>query len=721
MAWSIATASGTTTITPDGTSSADLDTLLDTAIAASQTGISKPAPGVYRITNNLKIAGNTNSPYYLFFSSCTISMDGSRFVRGGNTRVKCANQRSNGSVGQRPGLIFNKSPGDVYEWYGGLFSADGGPALLEVSALDVSFIYAGDGALMYGYDIDAFASGVISGATFSGNNSGGNAVLYLGGHSYSDCKFSGLSACELTDTAQLTGIVFSSVGVVKINAADGYLERCSLTNFRTQAGKIGYLTDCTYSVLSQASAGGNINLRNSLEILGSTNEASAFLVVRTAGNTQIYKRTLSSTGAVSGGNPKGDNNSTTTSADRLILLAATYNPVSAVFAVDYRGTWESVVVKYGRLPSAFSHAIDGLLTGKQSIPFGSLPDTDITVSNTATVAGYTEFAFTHTSSTIAVSSATTVQKLHDYCALEKASFVDSGITTGGNPVPKCCLPTLGDLFFTRSTGDLLYSLSLAANITGGPIVLASGKNVTITAAGNYQTSVITVRNGGTVTVPSGATNLIGWTLTGATINVSTGNATVTVSSTVGVTAGPGVTLQLDPKTLTLTGFPANSQIVVSRSGIQQAAVNNPNPAIPYVFTSDSGSPFYDVVIKSAGYKDYVEQFDLTNSVSVPVSMDLATSTQSISEPLVQFQVLMGKDAAFIRTITEAEAVPALADEVALVKTWVWPSAGFKTDWNAILDHASVADPSNAEVTIWAGYLTTVGYAGISFTVTGRIS
>jgi hypothetical protein len=434
-----------------------------------------------------------------------------------------------------------------------LFSADGGNALLEATALDVSFIYAGNGSLMYGYDIGNWASGAISGATFSGNNAGGNAVLYLGGHSYSDCKFSGLSACELTDTSLLTGIAFSNVGVIKINAADGYLERCTLTNFRTQVGKIGYLTDCTYSALSQAGTGGNINLRNALEILGGANEANALLVVRTATNSQVYKRTLSGSGTVSGGNPKGDNNTTTSSSDRLILLAATYNPVSAVFSADYRGTWESVVVKYGRLPSVFSHAIDGILSGKQSVPFASLPDLYITQSNSATVAAYTGWSITHTTSTVAVTTAKTVQQLHDISALEKASFADSGVSTGGNAVPKCCLPTLGGVIFNRSTGMLNYNLSLAANITGGDVLLASGLNVAITAAGDYSTSLVTVPSGSTVTVRQGATNLQNWTLAGTTINRAAGDssqAIVTVSGLSGITVGAGVTLALPPVTLT---------------------------------------------------------------------------------------------------------------------------------------------------------------------------
>jgi hypothetical protein len=183
----------------------------------------------------------------------------------------------------------------------------------------------------------------------------------------------------------------------------------------------------------------------------------------------------------------------------------------------------------------------------------------------------------------------------------------------------------------------------------------------------------------------------------------------------------GATLITPRPTLTLTGFPANSQIVVSRSGIQQAAVNNPDPLLPFIFTAENGSPIYDVVIKSTGYKDYVAQFDLTNDVSTPIAMLEANSTQTISEPLAQFAVLISTDTAFLRTLSEAAAVPALADELALVKTWVWPSAGFKAKWNTILDHASVTDPNSGEVAAWAGYLTTVGYVGISFTATGRIS
>ena len=142
---------------------------------------------------------------------------------------------------------------------------------------------------------------------------------------------------------------------------------------------------------------------------------------------------------------------------------------------------------------------------------------------------------------------------------------------------------------------------------------------------------------------------------------------------------------------------------------------------PYVFTARAGGTIYNVLIRSVGYKDYPAQFDLVNDVEAAVGKLPAASNQTISDPLIQYQVRMSSDAAFIRTLTEASAVPALINSLALVKTWLWTSLEFKASWNAILDHALVTDPSSGEVAIWGGYLTTVGYTGISFTVTGRIS
>jgi hypothetical protein len=552
MVWTIATSSGTTTITADGTSSAELETLLNTAISGGQSGISSPATSVYVITNNLVISGNPGASFALHISGINLIMLGGRFVRGTNTRIKILNQNAAGSACGRSGILITRSPSG-YDIGAGSFSVSGSGAYLEAIALDFRYIYGADGAVIYGYDIGANATGDLTGCTFTGNRTSSNAIFYLGAHNYLNCTFSGWPACEATSDTILIGLSFTNVGAIKINEADGYFERCVLTEFRTQNFKLGYLTDCNYSALSVANNGRDIHLRNSLEILGGSSEASGLFVLRTSTNSQVYKRTLSGAGLVSGNNPKGATNATSSSSDRLVVTAAIRDYASGTFTADYRGTWESVFVKYGRLPSVFSHAINGLLSGKQSVPFASLTDIYITQSNSATVAAYTGWSITHTTSTIAVTTAKTVQQLHDISALEKASFADSGVTTGGNAVAKCCLPTLGSVIFDRSTGSLNYNLSLSANITGGEVLLASGKNATITAAGDYSTSVISVPSGSTVTVREGATNLQNWTLTGTTINRAAGDssaAMVTVGNLTGITAGAGVTLALPPVTLT---------------------------------------------------------------------------------------------------------------------------------------------------------------------------
>jgi hypothetical protein len=96
--------------------------------------------------------------------------------------------------------------------------------------------------------------------------------------------------------------------------------------------------------------------------------------------------------------------------------------------------------------------------------------------------------------------------------------------------------------------------------------------------------------------------------------------------------------------------------------------------------------------------------------------------QTISQPLSIFQRLMSTDAAFLRILSEAENIPDLADELALVNTWLWPDDLFKSHWNTILNHSSVTDPSSIEVNKWATYLTDAGYSNVlSFTSTGRLN
>ena len=99
MVWTIATATGVTTITPDGTSNENLVTLLDSAIAGSQSGITKIAVAtpVYRITNTLVIAGVASDVFFLHVAGLTLLCE-ARFLRNARSRVKFTDLAKDGST-----------------------------------------------------------------------------------------------------------------------------------------------------------------------------------------------------------------------------------------------------------------------------------------------------------------------------------------------------------------------------------------------------------------------------------------------------------------------------------------------------------------------------------------------------------------------------------------------------------------------------------------------
>jgi hypothetical protein len=271
--------------------------------------------------------------------------------------------------------------------------------------------------------------------------------------------------------------------------------------------------------------------------------------------------------------------------------------------------------------------------------------------------------------------------------------------------------------FVANFGTADITLSAPANnpaITAKYTSATTSGTLTLSAQGDYSTTPWVA--GSTVTVAPGSTRLAGWTLTGSTINVSSGSATVFVSSTAGITAGSNVTI-LQQSTLTLTGFPNGSRVVVSQSGRTQDLVNGQNP--PYVFTGPAGG--YGVVISAAGYKDLVFSVDLSTSQSIPVSLVLATSSQQVDQALSRFIQFMRADSRYSTMLTEALAVSGLKDEAFTVRLGLWSSTEFKAAWNALIASSSITDPTSGEVAIWTGYLSQAGYMGIAFTASGGIN
>lgn len=636
MVWTISNAGAITYVFPDGTSDADFATLLDAAISASVVGISKPAPFVYLFTADLLIASDPGGTNFLYMSGVTLVMNNKRFIRDRGSRIKFTDVNAAGVVVGRFSLVSNTSTFNAYN-YNTLSpftvgSGSGSPAYIEATALDFVFHTTNTtvgGAVMYGYDIGAVSSGFYNNCTFiAANAPSNNQICYLDSNTYTNCTFKGFDAIELTLDTLLFGVNFGQ-STVKNYLFLAYFEQCLIYSFTVQSGNSCYFTDCPLPTVFRTDGHpprADLFFRNSLEMLGGASEATGKLVVRTTGNTQVYKRTANGTGKIAGGNVKGETDGVASSSERLLILGVVNSPAN-VLTPDYRGTFEGVFVKYGRSPVSFTYNIQGTLATKQAVPFSTSPDTGITVTNTATVAAYTEFAIAHSTSLVTISSTTTLRRLHDYSALEKTSFANSGITLGGNPVAICCLPTLDGVIYDRVSGLFSYNLSIAADITGlDSLIMADNKNVTTSTAGNYSATPITMGAGGVVTVPSGNSILQGWLGVGNTINAVSGSATVFVDNVAQWVAGIGVTLSSPLPVITITTNPPGARVGIYRQSDNLQIINaNSNGTTGVATATYSGSVPTNVVIyiRLAGYQDdsSVQQITaagLTLSIALPL-------------------------------------------------------------------------------------------------------
>lgn len=167
-----------------------------------------------------------------------------------------------------------------------------------------------------------------------------------------------------------------------------------------------------------------------------------------------------------------------------------------------------------------------------------------TVLSQAAAAALTGIAVNHSTDTLTLSTSRTGSNIFDYGQydlLQGTNIREPEWFTSSDGVNFTCLYNL--------------VLSSSANITSGSVTLGPSKTLTISVAGTYS-SDITIPSTGIVVVASGATDIRTWTIaSGATINVSSGTATVTVAETSGLIAGSGVTLVEPVATTTFTGFP----------------------------------------------------------------------------------------------------------------------------------------------------------------------
>ena len=248
-----------------------------------------------------------------------------------------------------------------------------------------------------------------------------------------------------------------------------------------------------------------------------------------------------------------------------------------------------------------------------------------------------------------------------------------------------------------SWNSLIFETSYTLHLNGG-----------IPTTGTWN-----IPSSGIINLEPGIYNLSLFTFaSGSTFNLDSGTATVTVASDPGiVTTGAGtINVQVPQPTLSLTGFPDGSTVILSQAGVELDTLNNATS--PYTYTVGSGGETgttYQFKVVASGKQDFFVTIDSTETTSAPyLGLDEA-SEQVLSKPSLDFRELMGADATYQR----------IAGSDTTLNSQLWEITSWQSEWNT----AVVADsPAVGEIAIWIGYLSTTGYDNISFNAsTGEVS
>jgi len=193
-------------------------------------------------------------------------------------------------------------------------------------------------------------------------------------------------------------------------------------------------------------------------------------------------------------------------------------------------TWTITARKYDYVVAADSDVLYAAqsfsLASSMLVQISLVPFLSLSEAASAALTGISLVASGATSGTATLSTALTSVQVWQYYRQFIATFANFGSADKWN-----------------YDGTILnfdvWNVTLTAALTGQ---IQSAGTITIGSGGSVTSAIATATT--IVIVQPGSTNLSSWTFaSGATINVSSGLATVTVFSTTGITAGTGVTLQ----------------------------------------------------------------------------------------------------------------------------------------------------------------------------------
>lgn len=283
--------------------------------------------------------------------------------------------------------------------------------------------------------------------------------------------------------------------------------------------------------------------------------------------------------------------------------------------------------------STSSTTVAGGQTAKRVVlggTIGQIVDVNITQATVATVAAY--------------STLNNSDRVYDYAQYWKSLNTTNAVypayntqlisNTGGtlSTSQNVTIDTTAGSVFAVNTGTSTITIkptsALVAGTKSSSLQIAASRTLRFNQNGDKSGFSYLIPATGIVVVPSGATNLQNSIFTsGATINVISGSATVTVDAdqVANITAGSGVTIQAPSVNLSFTGLLSNSEVRVyntnstsdSLDDTEIGGVENSGTSFSLTY---SGTPTIRYIIMKLGYKVIENTITLSGSnTSIPIS------------------------------------------------------------------------------------------------------
>lgn len=238
-------------------------------------------------------------------------------------------------------------------------------------------------------------------------------------------------------------------------------------------------------------------------------------------------------------------------------------------------------------------------------PFILVVDTGVTQTNTTTVSGYS--GISNSTGSFNLSGTLTLSQVYDSRKLYWRN--NDGVSAPSKVGDSADFGTCNITIAAPSNNPATTAKYARATLTG---------TLTLSAAGTYSSTPWDIVSTGIVVVAPGSTNLEGWTFeSGATINVSSGTAIVTVDTTTGITVGSGVTLQVPQASVEAINFASGTRVQVSHRQVftvTNTAINTSTNAITLGNDSNGDAPNFSTTTPNT-----LIRFSLNSGATIPTS------------------------------------------------------------------------------------------------------